>query len=100
MAVSVWNGFHADWALIAIASLKILTAWAKVTAIRPLMWQWKIAWNGYQGAVIFIGAGQGNRAKQRLRIGVLHFVENIFDTARFHRFTGVHHTNSVTGFQD
>ena len=49
------------------------------------MWQWKIARYSHQRTGIFISAGQGNGSKKRLGIGVLHFVEDIFDAAGLNR---------------
>ena len=87
-------------ALVTAARLKIIAAGPKVTAIRPLMRQWKIAGNGHKRAIVFISTGQGDRAEQSLRVGMLHFVEHIFNTAGLNRLAGIHHADPVAGFQN
>ena len=87
-------------ALVTAACRKIIAAGPKVTAIRPLMRQWKIAGNGNQRAIVLISAWQWDRTEQGLRIGVLHFVEHIFNTAGLNRLAGIHHADPVAGFQN
>ena len=64
------------------------------------MWQGEIAGDRDQRAGVLVRTGQRDRPEQRLRIGVLHFVEHILDAAPLNRLTGIHHADAVTGFQD
>ena len=43
------------------------------------MGQGKVAGDRDKGAGVFVGTGQRDRPEQRLRIGVLHLVKDVFD---------------------
>lgn len=63
------------------------------------MGQGEVAGNGHKRARVLVSAGQRDRTEERLRVGVLHLVEDIVDGALLDRFAGIHHADTVAGFQ-
>ncbi len=99
MPVVAFDEAHGNDALIAAARFEIVAAGAKVAALRALVRQREVAGDRDKWAGVLVGAGQRDRAEERLRIGVAHLVEDIFDRAALDRLAGIHHADAVAGFE-
>ena len=91
---------HADRSGIADVLDVVRASRTKVAATWTVHRQWQLAGDRHQRAGVFICAGQGNRVKQPLCVGVTHLIEYLVNTAGFNRLAGVHHGDAVAGFQD
>src|SRR4029453_18355364 len=66
---------------IAPALHEMKAAGPEVAARRALVRQRQLAGDGDQRPLVLVGAGQGDRAEQALRVGVAHAVEDVLDRA-------------------
>ena len=84
MTIIACNLGHCDFGGVTAAFFEIIAAWAKVTAVGAFMRQGEVARDRNQGTRVFIGTWQWNRPKQRLCVGVTHFVKHILNRPCFH----------------
>ena len=91
--------FHRNGLRIAATGHEIVAARAEIAPGRAFVGQGEVARDRHQRSRVLVRAGQRDRPEQRLRIGVLHFVEDILDGAILHRLAGIHHADPVAGLQ-
>ncbi len=90
---------HGNIAAVALPVHEVVAARTEVAAPRTFVGQGEVPRNGDQRARVLVGARQRDRPEQRLRIGVLHLVEDIDDGPGLDRLAGIHHAKPVADLQ-